>query len=404
MKKILLVGASLNSGNRGVNALTRGQIMLILDSYGVDTEIVILSYTVRDVVNNIVIYNGKNIGIKELPCSKKKLIEAYIKSIFIGTNYIINEIRTSDVVWDISEGDSFSDIYGIKRFIEHSVIKMIAIKIKTKLVIMPQTLGPFNRALVKRTAKYILDKADYVFVRDEISKTVVEKDLGVKREIKYIPDMAFYMKPDNNVSIEKFISNNDNIKVGINISALLYNGGYTRKNMFNLKADYKKIIDELMQTFVEMSNVEVILIPHVMTKEFEVEDDFRICKKIAESISKKINIEIKTIDKFYREDEIKAIISGCDFFIGSRMHACIAAISTIVPTAPIAYSRKFIGIWDKLDLGKCVADPRNQSEEKIIKSILNTFNNREEIKRILDKKIPLLKKEIQLIVPTIDEK
>jgi polysaccharide pyruvyl transferase WcaK-like protein len=209
------------------------------------------------------------------------------------------------------------------------------------------------------------------------------------------------MTPDNNININKFISSTKSIKVGINISALLYNGGYTRNNMFNLSIDYKKLVDDLIVIFSRMKNVEVILIPHVMLKELEVEDDFRVCKKVADTISKKIGVSIKTIDKYYREDEIKAVISGCDFFIGSRMHACIAAISTIVPTAPIAYSRKFMGIWDKLGLGNCVTDPRNQSEDEIIKNILNSFNNREEIRETLREEIPQLKKEIEAIVNII---
>ncbi|VYT78823.1 hypothetical protein [Clostridium tertium] len=404
MKKIILAGASLNSGNKGVNALTRGQVMLILDKFGINTEIIILSYTVSEIVTNTVKYNDASVLVKEIPCGKKNLIEAYIKSKTFGENYIIKEIKECDEIWDISEGDSFSDIYGIKRFIQHSLIKLMAIKLNKKLIIMPQTLGPFNSSIVKNTAKKILNKAEYVFVRDEISKKVAVEELGIKREVKFIPDMAFYMQPDNELNIEKFIDNPNNIKVGINVSALLYNGGYNGKNMFNLKADYKKLIDLLIQRFSKMSNTEIILIPHVMTKEFEVEDDFRICKKIASDLNSKLKINIKTIDKYYREDEIKAIISGCDYFIGSRMHACIGAISTCVPTSPIAYSRKFIGIWDKIGLGYCVTDPREQSEDEIINSIIDNFNDRMKIKDKLSKEIPLLKEKIETIIDIIEEK
>ena len=43
---IVLLGASLQSGNRGVNALTRSQIVLLLERYKDNANIVILSYTV----------------------------------------------------------------------------------------------------------------------------------------------------------------------------------------------------------------------------------------------------------------------------------------------------------------------------------------------------------------------
>lgn len=401
MKKIILAGASLNSGNKGVNALTRGQIMLILDKIGTDVEINILSYTVTELVVNKINYKDKVISVKEIPCSKKDLLVAYIHSKSFGENNIIKEIKSSDIILDISEGDSFSDIYGIKRFVQHSIIKLIAIKLNKKLVIMPQTLGPFKNKFVKLTAKRILDKATYVFVRDRISKKVAEEELKVKREIRFIPDMAFYMKPDDNVSIDKFI-NNDKIKIGINVSALLYNGGYNGKNMFNLKINYKNFIDKLIEKLSNIDNTEIILIPHVMVKDIEVEDDFRVAKKIAEDLGKKLNIDIKTIDKYYREDEIKAIISGCDFFIGSRMHACIGAISTKVPTAPVAYSRKFIGIWEEIGLGNCVVDPREQNESEMMDIIINNFNNRHMIKEKLNTEIPKLKEKIEEIIEIIN--
>ena len=209
---------------------------------------------------------------------------------------------------------------------------------------------------------------------------------------------------NNKNSVAYDDTDKDNIKVGVNVSALLYNGGYTGKNMFNLKVNYKSLIDSLIKKLSSIPNIEIILIPHVMVKDIEVEDDFRVCKKIAEELNSKLNIDIKTIDKYYREDEIKAIISGCDYFIGSRMHACIGAISTCVPTSPIAYSRKFIGIWDKIGLGYCVTDPREQNEEEIINSILTNFNERKKIKEKLNNEIPLLKEKIESIIDIINNK
>lgn len=404
MKKIILAGASLNSGNRGVNALTRGQINLILDKYGIDTNIIILSYGIKVEKANNISYKGENIIVKEVPTNIKKLVKAYVGNKLIGINYILKEIRSADAIWDITEGDSFSDIYGIRRFLHYSLIKLIAIKNKKKLIIMPQTLGPFERSWVKSVAKYIFNKADKVFVRDEISKKVMIEDLKLTREILYAPDLAFYMKPDDNMSINKFISDSDSVKIGINVSALLYNGGYTGNNMFNLKIDYKKLVTMLIETFAKIDNTQIILIPHVMLEELEVEDDFRVCKKIAEEMKIKANIDLVTLDKYYREDELKAIISGCDFFIGSRMHACIGAISTEVPTAPIAYSRKFIGIWDKLGLGNCVMDPKVMNEEEIIKEIVRVFKDRNEVKEVLIKEIPKLKSQIEQIVDIIEGK
>lgn len=391
MKKIILVGASLNSGNRGVNALTRSEIMLLFDKYGKEVEIKIFSYTTNK--KNILIYNGDEVEIEEILCTKKDMIFAYIKSKTIGDNYITKEIKSSDAVLDISEGDSFSDIYGSMRFIQHSLIKMITLNLKKTLIIMQQTMGPFNRKWVKKSAYKILRSADQVFVRDDISKKILKENLKITRDIKYFPDMAFYMEPASNININEFIDNKDSIKFGINISALLYNGGYNGKNMFGLNVDYKSLIDNLIMKIMELNNVDIILIPHVMLENMKVEDDFNVCKEVAKKFQYKYRKKIYTIDRYYREDELKAIISGCDFFVGSRMHACIGAISTFVPTAPIAYSRKFVGIWEKINLEKCVQDPKKETEEQIIDNIIKLFYDRDKIKEILNKEIVNIKKQ-----------
>ena len=172
--------------------------------------------------------------------------------------------------------------------------------------------------------------------------------------------------------------------------------------MFGLKVDYKKLIDELIERILKIDNVELILIPHVITNEFEVEDDLRVCKNIAKNLGAKLNKKIYYIDKEYREDEIKAIISGCDFFIGSRMHSCIGAISTKVPTAPLAYSRKFAGVWEEIGLGNCVSDLKTLEEGEVIENVMNVYESKDKILEKLNVEIPLLQEKIEEIIDIIN--
>ena len=137
----------------------------------------------------------------------------------------------------------------------------------------------------------------------------------------------------------------------------------------------------------------------------EVEDDFSVCKKIAYDIKQTTGKEIYTLDKYYREDELKSIISECDFFIGSRMHACIAAISSMVPTVALAYSRKFIGIWNELSLSKCVIDLTNiESKDEVINGVKFNLSNSSLIKSELEEKIPVIKEKVRSIFDDIEEK
>jgi colanic acid/amylovoran biosynthesis protein len=68
-----------------------------------------------------------------------------------------------------------------------------------------------------------------------------------------------------------------------------------------------------------------------------------------------------------------------DFFCGSRMHACIAAFSSGVPVVPIAYSRKFAGLFGSLGY-TIITDCRTQTETQVLEAVVEAFQRRNELK------------------------
>jgi polysaccharide pyruvyl transferase WcaK-like protein len=88
--------------------------------------------------------------------------------------------------------------------------------------------------------------------------------------------------------------------------------------------------------------------------------------------------------RFSNPIEAKSFISGLDFFTGARMHACIAAFSSGVAVCPMAYSRKFNGLFvDTLKyqwLGDCV----NTTEDIVFQNIIDAFENRIELKNTIN--------------------
>lgn len=415
MKKIVIAGASLNSGNRGINALTRGTILAALDHYK-DIKIVILSYCIKSPIKNYIDYNNIKLEIDEIPISVsfKRQIAAIIYSIIFGKlknkellkkiikNY--EYIDEADMILDITDGDSFSDIYGFERFLSQSWIKVVSILNKKKIYLMPQTIGPFKSKVVKMIAKYIIKNVNYNFARDRMSLNLLKNYCKVNEyKIRYIPDMAFYMVKDNSININKELSLDPNqIKIGINISALLYNGGYNLDNMFSLKVNYRELINKVIQYFLKDESIEVILIPHVIEREYWIEDDLRICKELYTKYRNESFLNIHVVEKGYNELELKSIISGCDFFVGSRMHACIAALSTNVPNIPLAYSKKFIGIWEDFGLEKSVADLRFNSINKVLEVVDINYKNRYKLKEKIKSEMIDVTNKIKEVFEIID--
>ena len=249
------------------------------------------------------------------------------------------EFQSSDLIVDFTMGDSFSDIYGVKRFVLDALVKTAAIRSKTSFVLGPQTYGPYNNRFVKRWAAYILKKASLVYTRDEQSLKVAEQMSG--REILLTTDVAFALPYE-----VQEIQAGDRIKVGINPSGLLWNGGYTGKNQFGLTIDYQKYCLEVCDALSKDPRYEVYLIPHVGTERIEdiyCESDINVCLALQEKYP-----GMKLVENVNTPMEMKGYLAAMDVFIGARMHATIGAFSSGAATIPVSYSRKFEGLYGSL--------------------------------------------------------
>src|SRR5690606_23090207 len=76
------------------------------------------------------------------------------------------EVGEVDCVLDIGAGDSFADIYGLKRFFFLWITKAMAILRRTPLVLSPQTIGPFSKAGYRSAASFVMKRSEIVVARD----------------------------------------------------------------------------------------------------------------------------------------------------------------------------------------------------------------------------------------------
>lgn len=273
-------------------------------------------------------------------------------------------IGRCDVIFDIGGGDSFADIYGLKRFftVWHSKARSLAAG--KPLILSPQTVGPFDKWWSRPLARAVMNRAKLVVTRD-LPSTRFLQDLGVSAPMLEATDVAM------GLPYEPAQPRTDGpIKVGLNVSGLLFNGGYTQSNQFGLKGDYPTLIRDIIRWFQAQPNVEVHLVGHVQSRHIPVEDDHRVGEALAQEFPGTV------VAPFFGSPiEAKTYIAGLDFFIGARMHATIAAFSSGVPVIPMAYSRKFIGVFGTLGYDH-VADCKADSNQDILTRIQEGFANR----------------------------
>jgi polysaccharide pyruvyl transferase WcaK-like protein len=293
-----------------------------------------------------------------------------------GRSAFLAELRAADLVVDIGEGDSWTDIYGLRRFIFLAATKTAALALKKPLVLAPQTIGPFDMLLTRIVSNFIMRRASAVFARDGLSSEYLRQQMPDLAFAEYI-DVAFAL-PFTRSPHQR----GARLRVGLNVSGLLYRGGYTGQNEFGLTLDYRELTDRLIEALLARGNVDVELVPHVAAPSAEgdvaiVDDDQSI---IADILAR--HPAVHAAGPFADSIAAKSHISGLDFLIGARMHACIAAFSASVPVVPIAYSRKFNGLFSTLGYPYYV-DGRASSTDDAFVAIMRWFDNRAQLDRAL---------------------
>lgn len=248
-------------------------------------------------------------------------------------------MRDCDAVLDLTGGDSFSDIYGVKRLLAKLFDKEMVLAAGTPLVLGPQTYGPFQHRAPQLWVKRVLRRSALVVARDTLSQACAGKLLGRP------PMLATDVALDLPWSADRYdLPPTDSIRVGVNASGLLWRGGHTGGNQFGLRADYPRFCRTLLDRLLAEGRYEIHLIPHVIARDpGAADDDLAVCQDLAAAYP-----ACHLAPTFTNPVDAKSYISTMDIMIGSRMHATIAAFSVGIPTIPVAYSRKFQGMFGSL--------------------------------------------------------
>jgi colanic acid/amylovoran biosynthesis protein len=292
-------------------------------------------------------------------------------------NSIIKEYVSADAIIDLS-GDSFSDGKGGFSIGIDSTI-LFGVSLKKPIVIYSQSVGPFKWA-VTALARYCLNEASLVIVREEITRNYLE-EIGLESPIYLTADCAFILDPAPYEKVEEILSKEkvDTTKkplVGISANAMLDDD----------ENNYANLMAQLIDYLIEKLNAQVVFVPHVVSPIAGGRGDDRVMgEKIYKLARNKENVDLIKGD--YSPEELKGIIELCDIFIGGRMHANIAAISSCVPTLATAWSHKYYGIMRTVGQEKYVCNFKTMNFEELRLKIDDLWENKENILEVLKVKV-----------------
>lgn len=228
-----------------------------------------------------------------------------------------------DLIWDTRSGDSFADIYGLERHVTMSLVHEFAYRAGTPIMLAPQTIGPFRSKRGRIFARRTLSHSAAVFTRD--AKSAEESTHLGRPPDRITADLVF------GIDVPAAGARRD---VLLNVSGLLWTD-----NPHVDAAAYRSTLVELVLR-LQADGREVTLFAHVLDSD-DNDNDVPAVRDLERLLSGTVDTVIP------RDlDDARQTIAGSALVVGSRMHACLNALSVGVPAIPLAYSRKFRGLME----------------------------------------------------------
>lgn len=387
--KLCLLGASTDTGNLGVSALCLS-ILRGLAQRVPDADLTLfdnsraIAQDAREFDGRTFRYTTSGLTDSRRIYRRDSLWNVRISSRLGGAGNPVSEaLRGADAVLDITGGDSFTDLYGVRRFRSGCVAKRLALEYSGGLVLMPQTYGPFLAAATRREAAEIVAAAAVVWARDAASFEVARELLGDRFDParhRCGVDVAFRLgtsaprTPLPGDLAAWLADGRDRPTVGLNVSGLTYVRAERAKRDYGLKSDYRAAIHGILDRLLSRTDARIVLVPHVLVPRGHFESDADACRAVLDHVGSRAAGRVLVAPDL-DADEVKWVISRLDWFCGTRMHSTIAALSSGVPCAGLAYSVKTRGVFETCAQGDHVADLRSLDAAEVADAAWRSFES-----------------------------
>jgi polysaccharide pyruvyl transferase WcaK-like protein len=288
----------------------------------------------------------------------------------------------ADAVFDLSGGDSFTDLYGDQRFEFICQTKEMVLDAGCPLILPPQTFGPYANEAKRARVAEILARAQQVWARDQPSLQRADELL---EEFGYSPccrlgvDLAFALPASNSLPTNLSRPLDDaGLIVGMNVSGLMWHREGIEARRLESACDYRKVVVQGIRELLSSGVDQLLLVPHVLEAPGSNESDPAAAAAVMERLPAELQKRVVVLSPPFGPEAAKALVARCAWFAGTRMHATIGALSMGVPTTALAYSLKFQGVFDLVGMGHRVIDLRESSTSACLEALHEGFTAREE--------------------------
>lgn len=225
-------------------------------------------------------------------------------------------------------GFNYSDQWDISYTKELAEQSRIWKKNGTKLILLPQAFGPFNKPMMANYMKTIISNSDLIYARDKKSLEYLNMISPNNQKIKLSPDITISLEVDEN---------EENITFKNKVS-IVPNARMLDKTSIT-KEEYISFLTNIIEIIIKKDKIPFLLIHE------EGGNDKKIAERIRELSGTNIDIIVEK-DPL----KIKAILGSTYCNIGSRFHGLVSSLSQGVPTLATGWSHKYEMLFEDFNL------------------------------------------------------
>lgn len=226
-----------------------------------------------------------------------------------------------------------------------------------KVIILPQSLGSFEKPKVKEEFLRLLDNVDLVYARD---KSSYEFAIGLNHQIdkiKQAPDFTGALKGKKT----------DLYTPQARQACIIPNHRMIDSTDDKIGPRYMPFLKECFDSFTKLD-----MKPFVLVHE-------RVDYSVAEELQKLVG---SPIDIVYDDDPLvlRGVISQCHIVLSSRFHGLISTLSQEVPCLGTRWSHKFERVMEEYKCSDFLVSPLDDSGKVFEKiQLLDETNSREKV-------------------------
>jgi colanic acid/amylovoran biosynthesis protein len=243
-----------------------------------------------------------------------------------------------------------------------------------RVVVAPQSIGPFNKRIDELCVAKVLRGADVVMVREPVSKALLES-LDVVCSL--VPDTAFLggFLEDRTECVDTIIGAlTDNF---LNIAVTVLDWRWAVPDVRDSATAIPAYLDKCAQALGRIQQeypLRVVIVPQVTAGARD--DDTDVSNSLAARLEG-IVADVKVIRGELSVSDCCRLYGAMDLVLASRLHSAIMAIIQGVPAVALSYQPKSRGVFSLLALNDFVFDIETFSADELFACIKDILENHE---------------------------